>query len=205
MAAKLVVAKRVKNAVLYQNGMIRIDNVIASYPHLDKPYAGDDEGAKPKYSTSALLDKKTHKEAILLIKETVRKFMAEKKIKVPEARWFIKDGDAEYPDKEECAGRYVVTARDDRRPTIRDAENNKLTKDDVEEIAEMFYGGCVISLLVNPWHQDNKFGKRINANLNSVKFIEDGEAFGEERIDDDEAWDDDDDGAGSGFDDDDDL
>lgn len=195
---KLVPAKKVKNGVLYTNGMMRIDNVIASYPHLDKPYAGED-GGEPKYSIQGLAPKETHSEIIELVRDTMKKIMADKKIKIAADKLFMKDGDKYFEEKDECAGRYVFAARESDRPTLRMADGTKLDgKDDAAEIKELFYGGCVVSILINPWVQDNKYGKRLNANLRAVKFVEDGTPFGEGRVDDDEAWDDEE--GDSGFD-----
>lgn len=199
---KLTPAKKVKNGVLYTNGMIRVDNVIASYPHLDKPYAGED-GGEPKYSIQGLAPKETHGEIIELVRDLMKKIMADKKIKIAADKLFMKDGDKYFEDKDECAGRYVFAARESDRPTLRMADGTKLDpKDDADDIKELFYGGCVVSILINPWVQDNKYGKRLNANLRAVKFVEDGTPFGEGRVDDDEAWDDEE--GDSGFDDDDD-
>jgi len=212
--SKLVVDKRVKGGVRYTNGMFRIDRVVASYPHLDKPYAGED-GGEPKFSIVGLLDKTEHAGIIDLIREDLKRIMGEKKVKVSADKLYLKDGDKYFEDKEECQGRYVLSARETTRPTLRDASGNKLDpKDDMDDIQELFYGGAIVSLVVNPWYQDNKFGKRINANLRAVRFVEDGTPFGEGRVDDDDAWDDDDydnsgssggKGGGSDFDDDDDI
>lgn len=200
---KLVISKKVKNGVIYTNGMMRIDNVIASYPHLDKPYAGED-GGDPKYSIQAIAPNETHSEIIDLVRQYVRKLMEEKKIKVGGDKLFMKDGDKYFEDKEECAGSYVFSARENDRPAVRMADGTKLDpKEDIDSIKDMFYGGCIVSILINPWVQDNKYGKRINANLRAVKFVADGTPFGEGRIDDSDAWDDDE--TGSAFDDDDDI
>lgn len=187
----LEVQKRVKNAVLYKCGHIRIDNVRASYPHLAKAHAGDD-GGEPKFSIAGLLDKKTHKEAIALIKEAIESVKkANPKVKIPASKVFLKDGDEEYADKEECVGHMVVAAREKKRPMVRDADKNEVEKEDIEEL---IYAGCRVDILINPWVQNNSFGKRINANLRSVKFRKDDAPFGTARVDDSDAWDDDDDG-----------
>lgn len=206
---KLVVKARHKGGVEYTNGMFRIDKCIASYPHLDEPHAGED-GGTPKFSIQGLLDKEEHSGIIDAMRNACKSIMAEKKTKVSGDKLFLKDGDKYFEDKEECKGRYNVSARETTRPTLRDAKGNKLDpKSDMDDIKEMFYGGAIVSILINPWYQDNKFGKRINANLRAVRFVEDGTPFGEGRIGDDDAWDDDDyDNEGSNdkdFDDDDDI
>lgn len=202
---KLVVKKRVKGGVEYTNGMFRIDLGVASYPHLAEPKAGED-GGEAKYSITHLLGKESHSGIIDLMRERCKALMAEKKIKIASDKLFIKDGDKYFEEKEECKGMYVITARESTRPTLRDAAGNKLDpKTDLDDIKQMFYGGCIVSILINPWVQDNKYGKRINANLRAVRFMEDGTPFGEGRIDDDEAWDDIEEGSDNGFDDDDDI
>lgn len=208
MGQQLKAVKKVKNAVLYDNGMIRIDDVIGSYPNVLVPKAGD-EGGEPKYSFDSLLPKDTHKEAIDLIVGQVRKLMTTNNIQVASGKLFIKDGNKWYEEKPECQGRYVVKARESRRPSLRDSSGAKLDpRDDRETIVDLFYGGGKYSVLINPWVQNNKFGKRINANLLAVRFVDHGEAFGMGRVDDEEIWDDIDNtggGDGDGFDDDDDI
>lgn len=198
---KLVVLREVKGGAVYTNGMFRIDGGIASYPHLDEPYAGEDGGVA-KYSITHLLDKVDHAGIIEEMIAAVRKMMADKKVKVGADKLFIKDGDKYFEDKEECKGKYVITAREETRPTLRNEKKRKLDpKTEMETIKELFYGGAVVSTLINPWYQDNKFGKRINANLKAVKFDEHGTPFGEGRISDDGAWGDEDgDEDGDGWD-----
>lgn len=198
MAQQLTVVKKVKNAVLYDNGVIRIDNVIGSYPNVLVAKAGDD-GGEPKYSFDSLLPKDTHKEAIDLIVEQVRKMMKVANVQIAASKLFIKDGNKWYEDKPEYQGCYVVKARESRRPTLRDSSGAKLDpKDDRDTIADLFYGGATFSVVVNPWLQNNKFGKRVNANLYAVRFMEHGEAFGTGRVDDEDVWDDLDAGGGEG-------
>ena len=48
----------------------------------------------------------------------------------------------------------------------------------LEESDDVVYGGCFVNVLIRPWKQDNKHGKKINANLRAVQFEKDGEAFG---------------------------
>lgn len=186
----LQVAKKVANGVLYTNGMIRVDNVVASYPHVDAPYAGEDGGV-PKYSVQGIGNKETHAEVISLVRDEMKRILAEKKMTIPGGKLFMKDGDKYFEGKDECMDAYIFTAREETRPTLRDAAGRKLDpKDDMDKIKELFYGGAVVSILINPWVQDNKFGKRINANLKAVRFVKDGTPFGEARVDDEDAWDD---------------
>jgi len=182
MANREVVSK-VTNAVLYSDGLIRIDNVRASYPHLGRPWSQDEDQEK-KFSMVGLLDKKTHKAAKDLCVKRIQELMKENKVdKIAADKKFIKDGDLS--EKEENEGMWTVSARESRRPAIRDRDNNLLT--DPDEIDDTLYGGCYVSMLIRPWFQNHKkFGKRVNAGLVAVRFLRDGEPFGEGRIQDEE-------------------
>jgi hypothetical protein len=207
--AERTVVKKVPNAVLYSDGCIRIDNVRASYPHLDAPWAGknddgDDKKKKAKYGIVGLLPKDTHKQAKDLVKEAILHMLAENETKVSTDKWFLTDGDK--GEKVEEEGHFKISARETKRPTCRNRDKTILDKD---EVAEVIYGGCYVNILIRPWYQDGVkvakgYGKRINAGLVAVQFVRDGEPFGEGGIDDEGVFDDfeDDDG---GFGDDDDL
>ena len=193
MAKGPALIRKLKNGsevvgALYEGGIIKILNVRASYPHLDKPYAGDD-GGEPKFSIVGLADKGTHqsvKEACVEVIEDLKK--ANKNAKVSKDKLFIKNGDDS--DKEEYEGMWTISARETKRPKVRDGNGDLL---EVDEIADTIYPGCYVDIIIRPWFQDNSYGKRVNANLLSVKFRDDGEQFGEGRVDDDDLWDDDDD------------
>lgn len=205
MANREIISK-VTNAVLYSDGLIRIDNVRASYPHLDKPWSGE-EGQEAKFSIVSLLDKGTHKAAKDLIVKRINEILKENKTeKIASDKKFIRDGDQ--MAKPECENQWVVSARESRRPSVRGSDNEVLTPD---EILDTIYAGCYISVLIRPWFQNHaKFGKRVNAGLVAVRFRRDGEPIGEGRITDDDIddyMDDDydDHGGSSSADDDDDL
>ena len=190
-------------AVLYADGTIRIDGVRFSYPHLRKPYAGDGDG-EPKFGLISLLPKKTHAAAKKLIEERIAELLQENKVKaLPSDKKFLRDGDES--DKEEHAGYWTVSARETRRPPLRNRLNETVEPEDVEEVFQPGYWG---SVLIRPWFQNNNYGKRVNAGLSSVQMIFEDETFGEGRISDDdlddtfESYDDDD---GSVEDDDDDV
>lgn len=196
MSGKLVVVKKVPNAILYEGGVIKLINVRASYPHLAEPYKGDGENDKPSFGIVGLLPHGSHKEAALLVKEAIDKLAKESKLTVAKDKRCLRNGDD--GDKEEAFGHYTVSARENKRPKVRGLDNQEVPKDEIEEL---IYGGCYVDILIRLWAQDNKFGKRINANLVAVRFRKDGEAFGEGRINDEEAWDDEE-SDGGGFDDD---
>ena len=133
MAKGPALIRKLKNGsevvgALYEGGIIKILNVRASYPHLDKPYAGDD-GGEPKFSIVGLADKGTHqavKEACLEVIEDLKK--ANKNAKVAKDKLFIKNGDDS--DKEECEGMWTISARETKRPKVRDGNGDLLEVDE---------------------------------------------------------------------------
>jgi hypothetical protein len=179
--AKRQIVTRVSNCVLYDDGLLRVDNVRGSYPHLDRAYAVE-EGDKPAFSITGLLPKDTHRAAKDLIKKRIEEIIAENKAKVPNDKWFLTDGDkTEKPEKQ---GHFAISARESRRPSVRGADKAILSTD---EIVETIYGGCYVTMLIRPWFQNHKkFGKRVNAGLVAVQFVKDGESFSENRISDDD-------------------
>jgi len=200
--AERKVVKKVKNAVLYSDGCIKIENIRVSYPHLDKPYAGNQNGnddnnqAEPKYGLVALLPKSTHVEAKDLCLEVIKGIQDDNDIKIAKDKKFIRDGDDS--DKVENEGCYTISAREARRPSVRNKNAVPMTE---REIQDKIYGGCWGSVLIRPWLQDNKYGKRINASLIAFQFLRDDEPFGEGRVDDDGVFDSSEDGDGNEDDD----
>jgi hypothetical protein len=83
----------------------------------------------------------------------------------------LHDGDNK-PDLDGYAGMLYVSARSKARPLVLGADKSPLTAADGKP-----YGGCYVNASIDVWAQDNKFGKRINAQLRGVQFVRDGEAF----------------------------
>ncbi len=184
MAREIV--KKVKNAILYNDGCIRIDNVIASYPHLDKPWKKNEED-RAKFSITGLAPKETHEEAKTLLVAEINKLLTSSKIgKLASEHKFVRSGDDSGKDENEGMWVVKVSENPERRPAVRTARGTLM---EVSDIAEKIYPGCVVNILLRPWAQNNKYGKKINANLIGVQFVRDGERLGEAPIDDEGAWD----------------
>jgi len=180
------IVKQVKNAILYSDGCVRIDNVRASYPHIDKPWAKNEDD-RPKFSITGLAPKETHDAAKALLVEQINALLTSSKIgKLAGEHKFLRNGDDS--GKDEAEGMWVIKASEnpDRRPSVRNQRGNILAPD---EIAEAIYPGCFVNILIRPWAQNNKHGKKINANLIGVQFAGNGERFGEAPIDDEDVWD----------------
>lgn len=226
MAATREIVKKVKNAILYSDSTIRIDNVRASYPHLTIPYMSDDDKAKKgvkdrnayqshedyirallsagaKYALAGMLPKNTHEEAKSLLVSVIDDIQKKNDVKIAKAMKFITNGDDSA--KTEYEDHWIISSRESRRPSVRDRRGNVLITE--REIEDTVYAGCFVNMLILPWLQDNQYGKRINAGLVAVQFAGNGDPFGNGRISDDDVFDavDDDDGMGdssSGDDDD---
>lgn len=182
------IVKQVKNAILYDDGCIRVDGVIASYPHLDKPWKKNEKD-KEKFSITGLAPKETHAEAKGLLVEVINSLLAGAKMgKIGAEHKFVRNGDGEDgPLKPETEGMWIIKASEnpDRPPKVRDERTKIMTP---SETLKRIYAGCVINVLIRPWAQNNDFGKKINANLIAVQFVRDGTRIGEAAIDDDDAW-----------------
>lgn len=175
---KRTLVKEVNNGALYSDGTILVKNVRCSYPHVFKPSSF--EGSEPAYSITGLMPKAdSHKAIHALLLKQIEKVMADAKIKaLPADKKFLRDGDE--TDKPENEGCWTLSAREKKRPAVRDRDKSVLSSEDADKI----YGGCYVNILIRPWAQNNQFGKRVNSNLVAVQFVKDGEAFGEGRISD---------------------
>lgn len=196
----LEMVKKGKNFILYKGGVIKIENVRFSYPHLAKKYGGkssDDPNKQgtPKYGIVAMLPKSTHLEAKNAIVDEITRILGENKDKegnIPKIaadKKFIRNGDDS--DKEAYAGHWTVSAREDRQPSVRNKQGALVTEPD--KIEDLIQGGYWGHILIRIWYQDGVkvgagFGKRVNAGLMGVQHIKDDETFGEGRIDDTDAW-----------------
>lgn len=175
------VKKKVKNAILYTDGTIRLSGVRFSYPHLSKPYKGDGDG-EAKFGIVGMLPKATHKAARDLLNERIEELLKENKVKaLASDKKFLRDGDE--AGKEEYAKHWTVSARETRRPPLRSRTNEVIEPEDANEMIQPGYWG---DILIRPWYQNNSYGKRVNAGLSSVQVVRKDEVFGEGRISDED-------------------
>lgn len=153
-------------------GILKLANVRLSYPHLFEKHGQD--GNKPKYSASFILHKVANDAGIKSIRATFEKLFTEKGIKTKGAyKPCLRDG----VEKEGKAGYdadvMFFNASSDRRPEVFDNNTSPLTED-----TGRLYAGCYVNCLVKFWIQDNKFGKRVNAELLKVQYLREGEHLG---------------------------
>lgn len=149
-----------------------------------KPFA---PGDPPKYQVQTLLDpstaigkaniKKVQQGIVEVAKqkwgekyntfEKVQKFLGRSKLCLRDHKYDEKEYDSH-------KGMWYVAANNDenRAPVCLDQY-----KKEVEQKDGVLYSGCYGHVTISLWAQDNKWGKRINANFRAVMFAEDGEPF----------------------------
>lgn len=153
------------------DGQVILENVRGSFLEVFRAKSVND--GEPRFSANFLLDKTKDAAQIKKIGAEIRKIETEKNKgkTLPPDKVCLRDGDQkEYDGYEGCL---YLSAANKKRPTVVDTDRSPLTEDDGRP-----YSGCYVDAVVRLWWQDNKFGKRINASLDVVRFRRHGEAFG---------------------------
>ena len=149
---------------------IKAKNVRLSFPSLFKTaYFGDDDTGK--YEATFVFDKVEHAEIIKSIQSQITKLMKEElKTKLGDDKICLKDGDE--IGRPEFEGKMTLKASTKKRPIVIDRDKTPLAEADNKP-----YAGCYVNMIGSLWPQNNKFGKRVNAQLDGVQFYADGEPF----------------------------
>lgn len=162
--------------------IVLLKNVRLGYPKLFKPEPFGDEGGDPFYSASLILDKETNADAIKAVQTRIEDLKKDKwKGKIPGGiKLCLRDGIER--DGSDGYGDGVMflsaSAKQNRKPKVVNKEFEPLAAEDGKP-----YAGCYVHASVRLWAMDNKFGKRINAELRVVIFHADGEPFGAAPVD----------------------
>lgn len=162
--------------------VILLKNVRLSYPKIFKPAPFGDEGGDPFYSANFILDKKANAEAIKAVEARIDALKKEKwKGKPPGGiKLCLRDGSER--DGSDGYGDGVMflsaSSKQDRKPRVVNKAFEPLTAEDNKP-----YAGCYVHGSVRLWAMDNKYGKRINAELRVIIFHADGEPFGAAPVD----------------------
>jgi len=153
---------------------IKVARTRLSFPSLFKTakFGEEDTG---KFEATFVLDKVKHAKEIKLIQDAMAKMLADAKMKVPADKLCLKDGDES--SRPEFAGAYTIKASTKKRPVVIGKDRAPLVEGD-----NIIYAGCFVNCIFSLWLQDNKFGKRVNAQLDGVQFAADGDAFGDAGI-----------------------
>ncbi len=159
--------------------IIHLKNVRLSFPVLfeAKSFNDNDPSSKKEFSASFLMAKDHPavaelKTAFVGIATTKwgDKGPAQLANLFRDDRLCLHDGDRK--DYDGYAGNLFVRANNDIRIPVIDMQRVPITAQDGK-----LYSGCYVNAIISLWVQDNKWGKRINANLGGVQFYRDGEAF----------------------------
>ena len=159
-----------------------------SYPHIfkpQKPLAGST--GNPKYAITMLIpkviegtaaEKAAHQAKIDAIKTVVKEALIKewgtdaskrpKGLKNP-----VRDGDTDptYSDKPECKGMLVLTARNETKPGLIDANMQPILSE------KEFYAGCYARATIQAFAYNHPMNKGIALSLQNVQKLEDGAAF----------------------------
>lgn len=177
---------------------VTLKDVRLSFAHLFRPQAFGDGDGEPKYNANFLIDDSTKvgKANLDAIEDAIDHVKSEKwpkgAPKLSDEKVCLRDGNkSDYDGYEDM---FFVSANNAKAPLCLDRD-----KTEVVEADNVLYSGCYVDAIVRVWAQDNKWGKRINASLEAVRFRRDGEAFGAAPPDPDDFDDleDDDDDRGS--------
>lgn len=161
---------------------VKLNNVRISFESVFKKKKFGEDDPNPKYAATFLMDKERQRGLIDACWDAIddAKYAewGDKQPGIRDDKLALRDGDDEKYDGYE--GMMYVAARSDRRPKVFDRDKSPLTEDD-----GVIYSGCIVNAVVRFWPQNNKWGKRINASLEGVQFVRDGEAFGPAPLSDD--------------------
>jgi hypothetical protein len=162
-----------KTATAQDPMKIRLKGVRLSFPALFKPKSVE-EGQEPKYSAAFLLDNERDAGQIALIERTIERCKKEKWLdKIPKGvKVCLHDGDEKEFEGYSEDNKFI-TSSSSRRPVVVDQKLEPLTESDGKP-----YAGCYVNCTLRLWAQDNKYGKRINAEIQAVQFFKDGDSFG---------------------------
>ena len=157
----------------------KLTNVRLTFPALHTPEAVAGEG-KPAFSACFLIAKTDPQ--IAAINATIAAVAASKwgEKKAPEMitlltaqdKVCLHDGSlkTQYEGFDDAL---YISARSSTRPLVIDTDKSALVEADGRP-----YSGCYVHASVDVWAQDNSYGKRINAQLQGVQFLRDGDSFG---------------------------
>ena len=171
---------------------VKLNRVRLAFPNLFEPRAFGEDGSDPAYGCSFIFP--PDHEAFKLVNDAIEAVAAEKwEKKASEIlkqlraadRVCLHDGNLK-PDYQGFPGNFFVASRNKAKPLVvdrfidpeekqRDPETKKLKVLTAKDGKP--YAGCYVNATIDVWPMMNKYGKRVNATLSGVQFLEDGDAF----------------------------
>ena len=154
---------------------IPMANVRLSYPHLWVAQRFDEANDKegPKFSATLIFPKggDIHEVIAAGIKRVITSMWPEGR--PASLKHCLNDGATRADKDGYSADVMFINASSADRFTVIDRNKRPLVASDGKP-----YAGCYVNAIVRLWPQDNKFGKRVNAQPLGVQFWRDGDAFG---------------------------
>lgn len=159
---------------------IKIMGARLSFPHLFEPQR-DDTGKNPKYNGLFIMkpDAVEIKEISAEIKRVAQEKWPNKHAEIltglkASGKLCLRKGDTK-ANYEGFEGNVYISASNKHKIKIFNRAGEMIT----EDCEGSPYAGCYVNVSVELWVQDSqKYGKRINASLRAVQFVNDGESFG---------------------------
>lgn len=161
---------------------IFISRARVSYPHLYKqPLINGELG---KCGATLLLE--PGHAALAKIEAEIKRLQLEKfkGMALPSSKLCLRSGADRMKPEYGAAMGVSANVKDGRRPLVLAGDGR--TKIESEADCKI-YAGCYVNAKIALWAQDNKFGKRINAELIAIQFAGDGEPLDDSYVSDDEA------------------
>lgn len=179
-----------------QSDKVLLKNVRLSFPQLFTPRAFQ-AGQDPRFEASFIFDpaNKDHAAQLAEIKAEIVRLAEETfgKGKVPrDLKTCLVDGNTK--DYAGYKDMIVLASHNKVRPTVVNRARGPVAEGDPQAP----YAGCYVNATINLWVQNNQFGKRVNASLRAIQFVDDGEAFGRGPVDADNEFEALEDGPSSG-------
>lgn len=164
---------------------VKLYKVRLAFPQLFEPSvftSSDGTTSPPRYSAKFIMpkDHKNVRDVKSAMQNLAKQKWGQKAAAVykqlqAQDRLALHDGDTKADEGFEGNVFVGASAKPDRgeRPVVVGRDNRILKPED-----GIPYAGCYVNASIELWAQDNSWGKRINATLCTVQFVEDGERFG---------------------------
>ena len=149
---------------------IKLRNVrLSAYPALFTRPTFEGE-TQAKYGCKLLLDPDEHGEQIRELQQAITALVNDKLDgqRLPSDKLCLRRG--EDTGKAYHEGYWVLSASTKNRPVVLDRRKNLVTEDD-----QIIYPGCRVNAHISLWAQNNRYGKRINCELEGIQHVGDDE------------------------------
>lgn len=154
-----------------------LTNVRLSFPSIFKGRAFE-EGDEPRFNATAII--RIDDPQLAVLKSDLDKFAREhfEASELKKVKFCLKSGEEKADVDGYGPDVMSLSSSSKRRPSVIDRNLAPIIEEDGK-----VYAGCYVNLAVRFWAQNNKWGKRVNAELQGVQFVADGEPFGEAPFD----------------------